>query len=327
MKKYSIFISLVFVSILFLSFLSSAQTNEIDFNNSASASSTNANLVVQVLKYNPYPVNAGDWFDLWVKIQNIGQNDANNVKITLDPTYPFSSNDSLSRNYGLIYGTSGSYKVDQTLDSSQLIVKYRVKVADNAPEGDSTISLSIDPGTGISSSYSLPITIAKTKTDFDVVAQDTTSQGMSFAIANIGDNDATAVTVSVPQQESVRTTGSNAMILGNLLKGDYTTVSFQLVPVRNRNATGQPTQNTFQQQNVTLKIDYTDSAGIRSTVEKTVPLSMSGTFNSTSFGRTRTSTSTSSSAPSYLYIIIGIVVGIVVGIIGSIIYLRVKRKK
>ena len=101
----------------------------------------NPDLMVSVLKYEPYPVIAGDWFDLWVKVQNVGTQSAKNLTIKLVPEYPFSSNDTLTRNFGILFGTINSYQVDQTYDSSQLILKYRIKVADNAPSGSSNIKI------------------------------------------------------------------------------------------------------------------------------------------------------------------------------------------
>jgi hypothetical protein len=129
------------------------------------SSSSSSNIVVQVLKYQPYPVNSGDWFDLWVKVQNTGQEDAPNAVFELQPEYPFSSNDSLVRNYGLIYGTVGSLKIDQTYDSSQVILKFRVKVAENAPTGASNIKLKLSSDSSASgTTYNLPIEIFSIKT-------------------------------------------------------------------------------------------------------------------------------------------------------------------
>ena len=59
-------------------------------------------------------------------MQNIGQANARNAEFELQPSYPFSSNDSLIRDYGVIYGSVDAYKVDSTYDASQVILKYRV---------------------------------------------------------------------------------------------------------------------------------------------------------------------------------------------------------
>ena len=118
-------------------------------------SGENPNMVVTVLKYDSYPVVAGDWFDLWVKVQNIGQKSANNLTITLKTNYPFSSNDTLVKNYGILYGTLSAYKVDQTYDATQVVLKYRVKTEANAPTGVSNLTLVISPDS--SNSYAASV--------------------------------------------------------------------------------------------------------------------------------------------------------------------------
>lgn len=125
----------------------------------------NPNLIVDVLKYSPYPVNSGDWFDLWIKVQNTGEQDAPNAVFELQPSYPFSSNDSLIRDYGLLFGKASAFKVDQTYDSSQVILKYRVQAAANAPTGSSDLKFSVKTNGDSSSSvvYDLPIEIFSTQ--------------------------------------------------------------------------------------------------------------------------------------------------------------------
>ncbi len=345
MNKSTYILGILIISVIAQAFLASAQMYEVDYNNTGGIlGTTDAKLVVGVLKYDPYPVNAGDWFDLWVKVQNIGQNDATNARFELVPEYPFSSDDVLIRDYGLIYGTAGAYKVDQTADSSQVILKYRVKVAESAPSGESNLKLSItsNKNSGFSTTVNLPIEIAKTKTDFDVVMQDSTSQGMSFAISNIGKNDASAVTVSIEPSASITATGPSSSIIGNLAKGDFTTVTFQ-VSQNNRtrmNQTAFGSSGGYANRNQTMPsgyrnstsnmsfgnlnearvlISYTDVAGVRNSVEKIVPISSGSASSRTSL----TNRTTTTSVPSYAYVIIGIVLGV----IGFIVYSRFGKKK
>jgi hypothetical protein len=283
----------------------SAQFYQIDYNSTFSKTSVSPNLVVQVLKYEPYPVNAGDWFTLWIKVQNIGQENAKDVKFEIVPDYPFSSTDNLIKNYGTIFGIIDAYNVDQTYDSSQVIMKFRIKVADNAPEGQSILKIKAsikNSESGII--YSLPIEIGKTKTDFDVVMQDSTTQGTSFAIANIGENPASALTVNIKPQSNIKIKGAQSSIIGNLEKGDFTTVTFPISPSSSLNE-------------ITIQISYTDTAGVRNTIEKIVPVSISSDFGQA------TTKSTSSSSSKYLYLIIGIVLGV----LAVFIFKKIKKKK
>ena len=338
MKK-SYVLGVLVIAVLAQAFLASAQMYQMDFNNTPSTNTiSSSTLIVKVLKYEPYPVSAGDWFDLWIKVQNIGQYDAPNARFELQPAYPFSSNDSLIRDYGLLPGTLNAYKFGMTGDANEVILKYRVKTADNAPEGTSNLRFASstdykNPSMG-SVGIDLPIEIGKTKTDFDVVMQDSSAQGISFAISNIGENAATAVTVTLEPQDFSNFTGRNitgarnftrenypgrtsanvtgltvpmSSIIGNLEKGDFTTVTFQA---------------TLNSNIARIKIDYTDIAGVRNSVEKTVPVtSVQRTAASTTAANAARKTTTS--LPSYIYIVIGIILGIM----GLIVYNKISKKK
>jgi hypothetical protein len=103
--------------------------------------------------------------------------------------------------------------------------------------------------------------------------------------------------------------------LGNLNAGDYTLVSFQILPTRNF------TQGTRK---LLVEISYTDAVGIRRVVEKDVEV---GLFLNTTFTRIRTPTQFQAPLSNgLLYIIIGIA-----GIVCVILFLKLrkwmKRKK
>ena len=172
MKNSKYLIATAFFSFLFLLFSSSfilAATYDntayvINYTNATKTSTVNANFVVQVLKYDPFPVNSGEGFNLWVKVQNTGEQDANHAVFTLVADYPFSSNDSLVRTYGLIYGRANAYKVDQTYDSSQVILKYRVNTATDAPSGASKLQLKMSADSMSSVVFDLPIEIYSVNT-------------------------------------------------------------------------------------------------------------------------------------------------------------------
>ena len=104
------------------------------------------NFIVRELKYEPYPVTAGEYFDVYIKVQNIGSNDAKDVEFKLIPEEPFSSSDSLIRDYGTIYGATNAYMFSKDYDASQVVLKYRVKTASDSKEGISNLKLEIIPG-------------------------------------------------------------------------------------------------------------------------------------------------------------------------------------
>ncbi len=315
MKKQFLFIlaSAILVTCLFsiIPQTQAATSNQTNFSVDTGFSTTYPQLVVEALQYEPYPVNPGQWFDLWVKVQNTGQNDAPNVEFNLLTDKVFENVDSPTKDFGLIAGTNNAYKYqrqlgDTQIEANQIIMKFRVKVADNAPEGQSILNLQMTTNNNsvLNSQYQIPIEIAKTRTDFSLITQQSSSQGTSFAIANTGENPASAVIVSIPDQEGVRISGPKSSIIGNLNTGDFTSVTFQILP-----------QNGVK----TIKMDvaYTDTANVRTVEEENVSIDMGVPFNSTRIGGTgtfsRTSTSSSSSTFNFstlMYIILGAVIGV-----------------
>jgi hypothetical protein len=133
-------------------------------------------------------------------------------------------------------------------------------------------------------------------TDFDVTFSESSTGGTSLFVANTGNNPAYSVTVRIPEQDNFNVQGSKASIVGNLDKGDYTIVSFQITSADQgfggTSATDLPPQtqlseeerqqlreeflqrNAAQNNNLDVLIEYTDATGIRRTVEKTVPIQL-----------------------------------------------------
>jgi len=145
-------------------------------------------------------------------------------------------------------------------------------------------------------------TVIKTKagvlvggeTDFDVAFSESTQGQTSLSVANTGNNPALSVSVKIPEQDRFRVIGSTSSIIGNLDKGDFTIVSFQITPRSNfgdtplnRKGQRQRPQGDQEQEhnagtegerfsggsnNLDVVIEYTDTTGERRSIEKTVPI-------------------------------------------------------
>src|SRR3989338_1969192 len=139
-------------------------------------------------------------------------------------------------------------------------------------------------------------TVIKTKagifvggeTDFDIAFSESTQGQTSLSVANTGNNPALSVSVRIPEQSNFRVTGSNSAIIGNLDKGDYTLVSFQITSsgmgngmgnfsgANRQRQTAQNLQNAARASgsgnSLRVIIDYTDTTGERRSVEKNVPI-------------------------------------------------------
>ncbi len=311
MKKFV----LLLVSILLINIVNGTMFEE-EFTDSG-VSPKEAEFQVMVMKYEPFPVNPGDFFDLWIKVENIGQEDALNARFELILDYPFSSTGNLVKEYGKISGKINAFKNDQE-EETQVVLKYRVKAADDAPEGENDIEFK-SSAEGLKRGMTitkLQIEVGKTKTSFDVVMQDSTAQGTSLAIANIGENPATAVTVRVDKQEGFVIRGPQASIIGNLDKGDFTTVTFQLTAEKNA-------------KELVVKVEYTDIAGVRNRITKKVPVDIrsTGLFSGEVTHEGGPEGFNRSPGGGFLSILLYVIIGIIISIVIGTIRKKIKKKK
>ena len=174
---------------------------------------------------------------------------------------------------------------------------YKVMADVNAKPGLYKLSLNLKFESLKNSTTSVISTAAGVfiggQTDFDVAFSQSSQGQTSLSVANTGNNPAQSVSVRIPQQENFRVAGSNSAIIGNLDKGDYTVVSFQITPatglnMSRRGAGGGGSTNTQQRptqdqlnsmretvarnNNLQVVIDYTDTTGERRSVEKSVSI-------------------------------------------------------
>jgi len=285
------------------------------------------------MNQDPYPANPGEYVELLFKVENWGTKKAENVVFELLPEYPFSLDPGVNATKEL--GTIESLAAGERA----YFVKYKVRVDKDAIDGENEIGWEYTYGT-TSKSYSVgtfDVTVEDSQTDFDVVVQDSTTSSTTLAIANIGANDAYSVIVRIPDQENFRVTGTSANIIGNLNAGDYTLVSFQITSnanIANISTTGEnmPPIRSFNRTatnismvsggNLVVEIAYTDTLGIRRTIQKEVRLDTSGITETGA--RTRLTQGSQLQIPSggLMYIAIGIV-----GIIVIVVIFKFRRRK
>jgi len=138
-------------------------------------------------------------------------------------------------------------------------------------------------------------------TDFELVPQQSTTTGTTFAIANTGANVASSVIVSIPLQARYSVTGASSVSLGNLDAGDYTLATFQLTSIESNDTqrpsfnlnpddipsgfdpgiTGQFRNRSFTEignNDLIIEISYTDLFGVRQTLEKEVTVTSSSSL-------------------------------------------------
>ncbi len=299
--------------------------------NSVSAITIRCSPTIKLINQDPTPAIPDSYLKLIFEVSGIGT-ECEGLKVKLSPEYPFSLDPS-SNPIQTIEGTPDTPDYKNTW-----MVPYKVRVANDALEGDYDLKLLYNTGTqNFDNAYVIDnfnISITDSQTDFSIVIQGTSGTQASIGIVNIGRNTANSLIVGIPAQENFIASGINEQIVGNLAAGDYTIVSFNIASVttsvnaRNQNRTNSgnfnrlnPGQNITNSSNARLnsqmlniKLDYTDGIGKRRSVIKQVQFSGSsaqGNFTRTS---TRSSSGTISGVP-YTYIIIIILIIIIVIII------------
>ena len=289
----------------------------------------------------PYPADPGSYVNLLFKLENWGTEKAENAVFELLPEYPFSLDTGVSATKEL--GTINGVQTNQ----NAFLIKYKVRVDKDAIDGENEIGVKCTYNNGAVVTDTFNVTVSNPRTDFDVVVQDSTAGTTTLAIANIGANTGYSVIVRIPEQQNFGVTGTSASIIGNLNAGDYTLVSFQITSntgIANISSTGGniPPNRSFNRTttnrtafnismvgdgNLAVEISYTDTLGIRRTVQKEVRLDASGiTGTGTRTRSTQTTQVGQLQIPSggLMYIVVG-VVGIIV--IVAIFRFRRRRKK
>jgi hypothetical protein len=298
-KKILLFL---FVSVIVLNFVSAVEIN---------LNATGAPMQFRLLKYEPYPVNPGEYFDFWVSAQYIGSSGVYGSRFELITDYPFSldSNESAVQDFGII-------------DSPAILVHYKIKVDKDAVEGTNQLKLNYNVG-DIIYTQTFNIEVENSQTAFDAVIQDVSGSDVSIAIANVGKYAANAVIVKIPTQDSfTSSTDVSGQMVGNLAAGDYSVVGFSLSQKMTQIGSQSSSTTGFQFSSMntsssTLKFDiyYTDNIGVRRVANMELPLSltnsnisaMTGSFPGRSFPGRRT---TSSWSVWYTVLIIIAVLGI-----------------
>jgi len=304
--------------------------------------------VLDIESVTPHLIDIGEETTLMFNITNRGGSFVRNILFTWEESndliLPVGSDNRLSIS-SIPGGDSTEISIDVMVTSSAIPSVYPL-----------TITMEFYDTTGTKQSVTSEVGIQVTGgTDFEIVPQDSTTGGTTFAVANTGANGASSVIVSIPEQDFYQTIGVSSVSLGNLDAGDYTLATFQISTIERDDLEqeGDKTDDSkstdkegydydFDKENYSqwyqskeesdtdgliVEISYTDLFGIRQTVEKEVTLSSS--VKSSYTGKTGDWSSYDKSSGSLFdfgngttYIIVGIV-----GIIIIIILLQVFKKK
>ncbi len=193
-------------------------------------------------------------------------------------------------------------------------VSYSVMADVNADPGLYTLNVDLSYEDYESNEQSINTTagiFVGGETDFDVSFSESDAGEISLSVANVGNNMAYSVKVSIPNQENYKVSGSSSTIVGNLEKGDYTIASFNIASTQSATGTKEdnagknmtPTSTEFDP--LKVQIEYTDAKGERMKVDKEVKIDMDS-GNMTEAGGSNRSAVTGS---SLLYIALILIAG------------------
>lgn len=87
------------------------------------------NIQIITMKYDPFPVGPGEYFEVWMKIGNEGDGDISDFAFELMPGFPFiiDGSETATRHFGKLLG------------NSMVLVRYKVRVSPDAVTGDTPL--------------------------------------------------------------------------------------------------------------------------------------------------------------------------------------------
>jgi len=221
---------------------------------------------------------------------------------------------------------SDNTKYIKYLDANQSVnIDYSVMADVNANPGLYPIAIKLSYDNYESQEQSIDTTagiFVGGSTDFDVSYSESSQGQVSLSVANVGNNLADAVKVSIPSQDNYRVDGSSSTIVGNLQKGDYTIASFNVTSAPSGTYTNGNSSGFNSLSNpLKVQIEYTDPQGNRLTVDKDVIVPSGGIGSSTPRFRNGSYRSGGNSNSTLEY---GIIIVVVAGI-GLFLYRRRKQ--
>jgi hypothetical protein len=169
MKKNNLFIAAVLMVLAIVGFASAQEVN-------------NPILKISLSTYDPIPAEPGKLVDVWINVQNIGNNDARNVKIEFVESSAFEIISEEDRVIDI--PVLGAFK-DYT-------IKYTIKVSENVADGPNNLMIRYAVGSIVSTSgISIDVKSAETAVSINDISLNPTPVAaggkttLSFKVANL----------------------------------------------------------------------------------------------------------------------------------------------
>jgi len=257
------------------------------------------NIKSTIINQDPYPATPGDYVKVVFQLDGVNNPECTDSIFQIITEYPFSLDSTETSAYNIKdVAYINNYK-------STILIPVRLRVDKEALDGDNTLKTALST---ISSGQQYQITnynisVKDARADFDVILQDYSyaTNKLVLGVINIGKNDAEALVVRIPAQNTTEIVGNNEKIIGSLAANDDTSVTFDAAPKAGE---------------IEVELSYNDKLGVRRTFQHTV------TFLPRAFESTKTN-GTDRGAYFYPFMITWLVI---IGIFG-VRYIRRKRKE
>lgn len=201
----------------------------------------------------PYPAVPGDYVKLVFQLEGVENSRCGEVSFTLLEQYPISFDPDENPT---VVVQGGTFTKDH---SSFLMVPYKVRVDENALDGDNPLEVVfLNTGESPSSqSKQFDLYIEDVRVDFEIYVKDydVISKIATFEVLNIAESDIEALTLEIPDQEGVIVKGPSRNIVGDLDSSEYTTADFEM---------------SASEGDIEMIVYYTDEAGVRRSTSETV---------------------------------------------------------
>ena len=180
---------------------------------------------IDLLKYDPYPAEPGEYMTLWLEIYNTGVNNAEDVTFELEPEYPFSldASETAIREFSEI---PGLYTI---------VLQYKIRVDKDAIEGWNEIKLRYKIGDSDWIEEKAEVYVSEPEKKAELKAFYVSSNPKAFPggettlsvdLANIASG--TAYYTYVEVESDIAEIEVNKVFIGTMDPDDFDTIDFDL---------------------------------------------------------------------------------------------------
>lgn len=201
-----------------------------------------------------YPAIPGDYVKLVFQIDGISDSACGDISLELSNKYPIAFDPGQESKVSL---KSGTFVKDY---STHKLVAYKVRVDQNAVDGDNPIEVLLSKGTsdGIESKE-FNLFVEDTRADFELYVKnfDFTTDFVTLEVLNIAKVDVKSIALEILDYPNLTVKGAKTKIIGDLDSNEYTTAEFEMMPAETI---------------IPVTVFYTDKAGFRRSIDKNVTL-------------------------------------------------------